>query len=966
VVELFKGRRSFFFKIALLAGFALSCTSCHWFQNRGGKLVNGMKFNSFTLDNNLQVLTISDDRFVKSSAALAVLAGSMENPDEHLGLAHFLEHLLFLGTKEFPEVGEYEDFLNRNGGGHNAYTSIDHTNYFFDVNHVGFEDSLNRFSRFFVSPTFDPKYVDREKNAVNSEHEKNRKDDGRREYRIQQLMSDPNHPFSKFSTGDKNTLSKAGRDEVMAFYKKFYSANLMRLVLMSNQSPDELKAMAQKYFADVPDRNLKGPEYAQNVFPDKGLPRMAEVKTIRDRDMLKVSFSIPDELDYWKSKPAQLLSHLIGDEGEGSLLSYLKEKGWVLSLNTSTWWRTFHIKMTLSESGKGKVSEIIKAIFSYVNLLKTKGLEKHVFEERQILSKIELSNIEPKSSMGRASDFSSSLLYYPVDEFLERHYLFHDYSQEDFRHFLSFLTIENMQITRLARDAKTDKVEKYYGAEYAIRELTPETIQSMTTNEVYPELSLPPPNPYTPKNLEMVSHGKINKPEKSLYKDKAVIYTQTDTDLEIPKASLVLSFVSDIIKGDPRKYLAAQLFAIAKRQELNEWGYPARLAGLNYSVGHGNNTITVEASGYTEHLPELMKALIFDPKNKRKLSTVKLQKDLFARIKRKYKKSLLNADFDAAYQSLLYENSHFFTTGGVHRDKYKDLVDQMTLEELNAFGAEFFRKVAIRAYAYGNIEKSIVNPPLEYFLENITDKTFSEAEVETFESKYLQYPEEEHALVFGGKNNNNAELNIYKMSAWTIRDQALVEIFSKVLEQPFFTELRTNQQLGYVVAAFGASSNGFCGLGTLIQSQTNSPVQIHDKAEVFFKKLIVDFSKSLTDEDIAPIKAAIINQVESQPNTLNERLSRFMNLAGTYYGDFDFYEKYVKAVKAATAEDVKAYLKTHYLEDTTKSKLALFYFGTDSKRESLPGGLTEIKDVDAFKAKMPKIQPYKQRDGDAK
>ena len=53
-------------------------------------MFSGMKFNTFTLGNDLQVLAISDERFVKSSAAMAVMAGSMQNPDEHLGLAHFL------------------------------------------------------------------------------------------------------------------------------------------------------------------------------------------------------------------------------------------------------------------------------------------------------------------------------------------------------------------------------------------------------------------------------------------------------------------------------------------------------------------------------------------------------------------------------------------------------------------------------------------------------------------------------------------------------------------------------------------------------------------------------------------------------------------------------------------------------------------------------------------------------------
>ena len=92
----------------------LLLTSCNLFKQGRYKVINGMKFHSFTLDNKLEVLAISDKRFVKSSASLAVMAGSMQNPDEHLGLAHFLEHMLFLGTKEYPKVGDYENFLNKN------------------------------------------------------------------------------------------------------------------------------------------------------------------------------------------------------------------------------------------------------------------------------------------------------------------------------------------------------------------------------------------------------------------------------------------------------------------------------------------------------------------------------------------------------------------------------------------------------------------------------------------------------------------------------------------------------------------------------------------------------------------------------------------------------------------------------------------------------------------------------------
>ena len=395
-------------------------------------MFNGMEFKSFQLPNQIEVLAISDQRFTKSSAALAVMAGSMQNPDEHLGLAHFLEHMLFLGTETYPEVGAYEDYLNKQGGGHNAYTSIDHTNYFFDVAHSGFEGALARFSRFFVCPTFDDKYVEREKNAVHSEHEKNLKEDSRREYRFLQLITDPDHPFSKFATGDKNTLSKADRDVVMDFYQKNYSANLMRLVLMSPLPKEDLVALAEKHFSDVENKNRPMPTYSDKVFLPEDSGRLHQVQTIRDKDTLKISFAMPDELDYWKSKPVQFLAHLLGEEGDGSLLSHLKDEGLAMGLETSTWWRMFHIKVHLTDKGKEHYQDIVKKCFSAIRLIKENGLKDYIFDERKVLAQADLNFIEPKSSMGRASNYSASMLYYPVDQFLERHYLYHENSEADF------------------------------------------------------------------------------------------------------------------------------------------------------------------------------------------------------------------------------------------------------------------------------------------------------------------------------------------------------------------------------------------------------------------------------------------------------------------------------------------------------------------------------------------------------
>lgn len=70
--------------------------------------------------------------------------GSMSDPVELPGLAHFCEHMLFMGTQKYPCENEYNKYLSEHGGSSNAYTAADHTNYYFDVAPDAFAGALDR------------------------------------------------------------------------------------------------------------------------------------------------------------------------------------------------------------------------------------------------------------------------------------------------------------------------------------------------------------------------------------------------------------------------------------------------------------------------------------------------------------------------------------------------------------------------------------------------------------------------------------------------------------------------------------------------------------------------------------------------------------------------------------------------------------------------------------------------------
>ena len=160
-------------------------------------------YRKLALENGLRVVLASDATLNVSSASMAVGIGANADPEGVEGLAHFLEHMLFLATEKYPQLNGYGDFLQSRGGMSNAYTSQDHTNYHFQVNHDALSEVLDRFAQFFVSPTLDYKYAKREVAAVNSEHQKNTMDDTWRLMQLQRtLFPRRTTPPTAFSTGN--------------------------------------------------------------------------------------------------------------------------------------------------------------------------------------------------------------------------------------------------------------------------------------------------------------------------------------------------------------------------------------------------------------------------------------------------------------------------------------------------------------------------------------------------------------------------------------------------------------------------------------------------------------------------------------------------------------------------------------------------------------------------------------------
>ena len=90
------------------------------------------EYRYLKLPNEIQVLLISDPEADKSAASLDVNVGCALDPKPLYGTAHFLEHMLFMGSEKYPSENEYAEYVKNNGGYSNAFTSLTDTNYHFE------------------------------------------------------------------------------------------------------------------------------------------------------------------------------------------------------------------------------------------------------------------------------------------------------------------------------------------------------------------------------------------------------------------------------------------------------------------------------------------------------------------------------------------------------------------------------------------------------------------------------------------------------------------------------------------------------------------------------------------------------------------------------------------------------------------------------------------------------------------
>ena len=841
-------------------------------------------YEYFTLRNSIKCIVISDATCEISAAAMNVHVGSIH--EDVPGLAHYLEHMLFMGTSKYPVENEYSNFLSDNAGSSNAFTDNEDTNFFFKVSSGQLFPALEMFSHFFIAPLFNEGSLERELKAVDSEFHKNLLDDN---WRMQQIVaSNASAPINHFGLGNKATLDLPDiRDRIIAFYQKFYSANLMSLVIYGKEDTQQLKNWAVELFSGIENKEVVLPEYPLPSFTNtKTLTRVVSVK---DTKSLRILWGVPNITKMFEYKPEGYIAHLLGHEGQNSLLSCLKHENLAEELvcyheDPFTFVSYLSLEIKLTDKGYAQYTHVAEIAFAFIKMLRNHTPQEYIFEEVKEIAAAEFLFKSKKDPYWFCQKLSSRLVRYPPAKVMTGPELYYTFNSELITQFIQYLDLANSQLFLISKLHNTEGMceEKWFGTLHSTEAFTEELNQKLENPNVNLGkivLGLPKPNPYIPEhyNLLPASEGKL--PVNLVQNERYTVWHKQDSKYKTDKVygQLMIFCNSYGFDTSPYFFMLAKMWEKILCEKIREEGYIADIAGLKHEVDVDCHGVRVTLNGFSQKYSTFFEFLVetigsFCPGTE--------DEHIFHDQKNEFLTSMSNCFFSkptTQIQRIIYELS---LVGGYFSqlEKLKALV-HISLSDVIWFSKKWLKNVHFEWFVIGNISSESA-----LLLAETCMNKFISLKSPTFltPDQYLQLkitklprgkPQIFQSVLTDTSNTNSAVITQFQIGPETLRLECLMGIIENYLEEPCFDSLRTKEQLGYIVSSYAHKMRGINNFMILVQSSTHCPGQIIERITAFLDSMKTEIAE-ISDKHFKKLLKATMESTLKKDLSLAEEYQR--------------------------------------------------------------------------------------------
>ena len=893
-------------------------------------------YEYIVLNNDMRIVLIHDPNTLIGAAAMTIGVGFYEDYDKYEGIAHFLEHMLFMGTIKYPQVNHFMSFLNKTGGNTNAYTTGDTTNYHFDVPIEHFEEGLDIFGQFFISPLFDPETVEKEIDAINAEHSKNYNSDAWRLDRIVREMAFENHPYHHFGCGTKKTLTKKDiREKLIEFHESYYSSNIMNLVIYSNEQTSKMKNLVKNIFNQVKNKNIK---ILKNYNIFKNLPITIKTVPVINKNFLKIYIQIPQSIieinkisDIYIYQSFQYIYNLLSHEAHGTLFYYLKKlrlsnENHVVYDDSDRYLMSMMFSFDLTEEGFKNIELIVSMVYNYIDLIKSQGITTWQYNEYRKIGKITF-DYEPRTS---ASNYAISIStnmnrYEPKYILIGRNYYpkFNEKIVNVINLCLDTLTSNNSINILLSKNYEKDEnmiKEKWFGIKYKL-------IDNLINNSKLSKnikFLLPLPNKLIPSTVKLLHHGPndvlYTYPKLLISETNFKIYFKQDNTYNLPFAVINIILYNNEIYDTPEKYLSFILYQYVLEKKLSKLTSYANYINTYFNITVEDTYVKININSYTSNLKYLLNKLI------NTFTRIEISEKMVAICKNNIKEDLQNF----VYAPLTHIGEEYFNEK--INNKYfsnNTLIKTINKVKLNdILKVKEFCKNNCRCECLiqGNYNEEMIEGIPEMLKYFISKEMISLNQVNILPISAGQ--EEIYIREKFDPNNKNSYINIFfeigtkrneYITNWDFKYAKLCLLY-EILNEDFFHQLRSIEQNGYIVSCniknIGTYNSAIWGLQFIIQSNNKTPNFLKSRIKNFIKKFETKL-KNITQDDFNKYVIATTHHLNIPSDNIDEEIKK--NIKKILYNlPFDYNKKLIKIINKINKEQILKFYHKYLLNKNTR------------------------------------------------
>jgi protease-3 len=910
--------------------------------------IDKREYASIVLDNQLEIMLVSDPSIEKSAAAISVAVGSLQEPKEFGGLAHYLEHMLFLGTKSFPIVGNYGEFVSRNGGSQNAYTQLDHTNYMVAVNNDAYDEALSRFSGFFYEATLDESYADKERNAVHSEWTMKGPNDWVILQQLNGLTLNPEHPISQFNWGNLDSLVDKENNKLhtalVNMYNTYYSANLMKGAMISNLPITDMKKLAKQHFGNIPNKNTPRPEMSVAVAKPEHLKKVIHYIPQTEMKQLRINFVIENNAHQFAVKPNGYVNYLLSNEMPGTLASALRDAG----LSDAVYSNydadeygnagSFTLYIDLTETGVQNRDKVMGAVLNYLALLREKGVNPRYFKE----IKQSLSNSfrfkEKTNDYNYAMKIAADLQHTPAEYVLSSAYEYQRFVPQVIQAVLDQLTLDNARIFYIDKEQQGELGMQYFAGKYNVHDINTELEKKWQQLSTQFTLTLPRANSLLPESFDLVMAKYTGKPMQLLEKQGHTVHLGHSALFKQPKGRVLLDLNSGLTKSTAKNHVLADLLDRGLGQTLTELQSEASAAGMGLSTSLSNG-LSLSASGFTDKQGMLLASAL------KQILDFDVSDSELANLKASFK-----ADIQSSKRQILLNQLFPKFRQVANLDEYSDEallaeVDNIFPSEITAFRDQLLKQANLRVFAFGNYSDQQVMLLSDLVLGQLPE----ERQVsEVYQSPLLQ---PELGKIYSWQEDVDMT-DIGLIDAYLAPrndlDLAAARVLSQIIRPALFKQIRTEEQLGYAVGFFGQTFREQMLVAYYIQSPAKGLAEVDERIALFRK----GFTKQLaavSAEEFATTKNSVLITLTQPSKNLTEEMGEFTGDWRDQQWQFDSRERLIAAVEKVTLDNVLN-LHNRIEEGKDFGQVLIQMRGTKFADKAFidPEGTIKITDIDSF------------------